>query len=218
MTLGGGSTTNISSILQCVLPCSWTVIVLIVAAMFLGKFKGKVYHDILPTDYHNYDQAGKKKYWNVSHLRAKDKSKVYTTALIVWLVGGVLMYVVVLAKPAVAKLMISPTPTLTNTATATNTPTRTPTPVHSPTSSPTATGLTTATFTPTQTPRTVYVNHDVVQTVIVERIVPVVITQVVTLTAGPTQTPWVVTVVVTATFTPTPTGTASETPTASSTP
>ena len=212
MTLGGGSTASVSSILQCVLPCSWTVIVLIIAAMFLGKFKNKIYHDILPTDYHNYDQAGKKKYWTVSHLRAKDKSKVYTTALIVWLVGGVLMYVIVLAKPAVAKLIPTATPVVTNTPTATYTPTRTSTPRFSPTVSPTSTGVSTETLVPTQTPRTVYVNHDVVQTVIVDHIIPVVITQVVTLTPGPSQTPWIITVVVTATSTPTETPTETATP------
>lgn len=152
--------------------------------------------------------------WDSDLERAKFRRK----GIIIVVAITILVEAVVLSIPTITKgvkaLQPTATPTVTFTPTATNTPTSTKTPTQVPPSAtPTdATPSITPTLQATQTPRMIYV----FQTVIVKTILPVVITQVVTPTPGPTQTPWIITVVVTET--PSPTATLTPEPSATPTP
>jgi len=142
--------------------------------------------------------------WDSNVERAKFRRKWITVVIVITvLLEGITISIPTITK-GVKALQPTATPTITLTPTATNTPTststRTPLP---PTGTPTDTTPSVVPTVPaTQTPRIVYV----FQTVVVQTILPVVITQVVT------GTPWIITVVVTATNTPVPTPTPTETP------
>ena len=141
--------------------------------------------------------------WDSNVERARFRRKWITVVVVITvLLEGITISIPTITK-GVKALQPTATPTITMTFTPTFTPTRTQTPTPSATVTPTnATPSVVPTVPATQTPRIVYV----FQTVVVQTILPVVITQVVT------GTPWIITVVVTATNTPVPTPTPTETP------
>lgn len=211
----------LASILRCLFPCSWSILVLIGTAITIGAINNKVYFDILPADYHLFNATQRKEFWNTYPKRTAAKLKTYIASPIVWVVGVILIilfssFKVVPAQAAAptGTLPISETPTASPTATLTGTPEPTDPPESTNTIQPTSNPI----IQSSSTPWVKYVNQVQIVTVIIEkrsiqevtRLATVIVTATFTYTPLPTITP-------PATETSTETPTPSETPTSTET-
>jgi hypothetical protein len=204
--------------LYCVPPLLGVVGVVLIMAIA----KGKTFYSPLPQ---GLDPTAPEAIpeWDTEADRAAFRRKGVIWVAVSAVVLEMIFIVVAPALNAIAHPAPTSTPTYTPTQTYTATLIFTPTLAQTATPTLTRTPSATPTYAATATPRTIY--QSIESTVIVERdrIVPVVITQVVTVPVLQTvivhQTVIVPqTVVVTATFTPTYTPTATETLTPTATP
>jgi hypothetical protein len=100
--------------IQCGLSIVWVLAVVGVAAVYIGMIRTKIYYGIQPDEYHTFDKEALKSYWDTDkRWRARKRSRAILTAVPIFFVGWILIFVLSFIKTTPTKginNLATPTP------------------------------------------------------------------------------------------------------------
>lgn len=85
--------------IQCGLSIVWLLAVVGVAAVYIGMIRTRIYYGIQPDEYHTFDKEALKSYWDTGkRWRARKRSRAILTAIPIFFVGWILIFVMSFLK------------------------------------------------------------------------------------------------------------------------